>query len=181
MSTRTSNILKAIVFLVLGILLCCSIINPSEMLNWMIAISLLIAGTILIASSLALTRALVTDLGVSGGFLVAVGVYMIPSVGGGIGWDRIIAITMMVIGTIFILDAIIGFFTLKNETVRNVIVLIFGCAIFAIGICLWLISEFTKFAGLMLGIFFIIYSVFSLISLIIKKDLIVVQIKSTKK
>lgn len=180
MKSRTTNILKIVLFLVLGILLCCSVIDPNTMLNWMLSISMLIAGSALLVLSLAVTKSLLTDTGLSGGFLIALGVYMLPSLTGGINWMSVISIVMMVIGCVFIVDGILGFFTLKNATVRNLVALILGAALFTVGICLWLIEDFRNFAGLMLGIFFILYSVIELISLLTHKDILVIEIKNTK-
>jgi len=176
---KNSSLIKAIVYLVLGILLCCSVINPDSLLNWMIAIALLIAGTILIVFTIYASRRLLTTNGILGSLLIALGILMIPALPGsfGISWMNGIAMIMMLIGACLLLDPILNLlFAKKGNLTSNIIVFILGAISFTLGICLWLIPEFKQFAGLMLGIFFIIYSVLLFISCFSKKDIIVVEI-----
>lgn len=181
MKAKTSNILTAVIFMVLGILLCCSVIDPNSLINWMIAIVLIIGGSTLIIVSLVLSLATLSDAGLIGGFLLAFGVFMLPPVTGGIDWMGAISIVMMVIGCLFLLDAILGFIYTPKEVSRNITVLVLGVALFTIGICLYLVDGFRQYAGLMLGIFFIIYSILAIISIIIKRNLILIEIKRAKK
>ena len=87
---------------------------------------------------------------------------------------------MMVLGAIFLADSVLGF-VYRRKLMGNIVVLITGAAMFTIGICLWLIEEFQDFAGLMLGIFFIVYSVILLISLVTKKDILVITVKPRRR
>lgn len=164
--------------MVLGILLCCSLINPGDLLNWMIAIALLVAGTAFVILSIVTLKALFTDTGLSGSLLIAVGVAFLPALPGGISidWMCVIALVMMVVGCAMLLDSILGFSTNRHHS-RNAVVLVLGAIFTAIGFCLWFIEEFREFAGLMLGIFFIIYSVLLLVSAITHKDYVVISVK----
>lgn len=182
MKSKTSNLLKCIVFLVLGILLCCSVIDPNSLLNWIISVSFLVSGAMFLCMSLVVSRSLLTDTGLTGGLILALGIFFLPSLPGGmsINWMGGISMIMMVVGAILLFDALLGL-CYRRKMASNLIVLILGAALFAIGICLWLIADFRAYAGLMLGIFFIIYAVILFISLIQKKDYFVITVKSTKK
>lgn len=179
---KTSNILKSVLFMVLGILLCCSVINPDSLLNWMISITFLVAGAVYIIISFAVAHSFLTDTALSGGLVLALGIFFLPTLPGGqaIYWMGGISMVMMVVGALLLVDALLGLCYRRNIT-GNVVVLILGAALLTIGLCLWLIEDFRAFAGLMLGIFFIIYSVILLVSLITKKDIMVINVKSTKK
>lgn len=179
---KTTNILKSILFMVLGILLCCSVINPNSLLNWMISIAFLVTGAMFLCMSLVAARSLLTDTGLSGGLILALGVFFLPTLPGGmaINWMGGISMVMMVIGALLLVDSFLGF-GYHRSNAGNITVCILGAALLAIGLCLWLIEDFRQFAGLMLGIFFIIYAVLLFISIIRKKDIFVINVKSTKK
>ena len=179
---KTSNILKTVVFMVLGILLCCSVIDPNSLINWIISASFLAGGIVFLLASLVVSHSLMTDSGLMGGLLLAIGIFLLPSLLGGqsINWMGGIAMIMMVVGAIFLSDSVLGF-VYRRKVMGNIVVLITGAAMFTIGICLWLIEEFQDFAGLMLGIFFIVYSVILLISLVTKKDILVITVKPRRR
>ncbi len=182
MKTKTSNLLKCVLFLVLGILLCCSVIDPNSLLNWIISVAFLVSGAMLLCLSLVAARSLLTDTGLTGGLILALGIFFLPTLPGGmsINWMGGISMIMMVVGAMLLFDAILGF-GYHRKAASNIMVLVLGAALFTIGICLWLIEGFRSFAGLMLGIFFIIYAVILFISAIKNKDYFVITVKSTKK
>lgn len=173
MNTKTQNLMKAIIFMVIGILLCLSVIGVNSFLNWMIAISLIVGGVSLVALSLSAVRTIMTDTGLLGGAVLGLGVYCIPVIGG-FDFLGIISMIMMVIGALLVVDAVIGF-ALRRMLLGNTLILISGAAAFSIGICLWLIPDFRKFAGLMLGIFFIAYAIMLLIEATTRKEIIVIS------
>ena len=179
---KTSNILKTVLFMVLGILLCCSVIDPNSLMNWMIAAAFLAGGIVFLLASLVVSHSLMTDSGLMGGLLLALGIFFLPSLPGGqlINWMGGISMIMMVLGAIFLADSVLGF-VYRRKLMGNIVVLITGAAMFTIGICLWLIEEFQDFAGLMLGIFFIVYSVILLSSLVTKKDILVITVKPRRR
>lgn len=179
---KTSNILKTVLFMVLGILLCCSVIDPNSLMNWMIAAAFLAGGIVFLLVSFIASHSFLTDSALTGGLLLSLGIFFLPSLPGGqlINWMGGISMIMMVIGALFLVDAILGF-AYRRKIAGNVVVLVTGAAVFTIGICLWLIEEFQEFAGLMLGIFFIVYSVMLLVSLVTKKDILVINVKSGKR
>lgn len=176
MSAKTARLLKATILLVVGILLCLSIINASQFLNWIFSIAMVVMGAALIAVSLVSTKALFTDTGILGGLILSLGVFCIPGIGF-IDFFGIISVAMMVVGCLLLVDGFLGF-ALKRSNAANVIELILGAGLFAIGICLWLLADFRKFAGMMLGIFMMVYAVVLFVETVTNKALF--SIKKTK-
>lgn len=178
---KMSTWFKAILFMVLGILLCCSVINPNSMINWIISIAFLLGGTFLLCFSLATLHSLLTDTGISAALVIALGIFFLPALPGSlqIDWMGGISMVMMVVGALFMVESLIGF-ARKRSLASNLIILIFGAVAFTLGICLWLIESFREYSGLMLGILFILYSVCIMISLITKKDILVIDVSNQK-
>ena len=65
--------------MVLGILLCCSVIDPNSLMNWMIAAAFLAGGIVFLLASLVVSHSLMTDSGLMGGLLLALGIFFLPS------------------------------------------------------------------------------------------------------
>jgi hypothetical protein len=179
---KKETLIQSIVYIVIGVLLCLSVINFNEMMGWMIGLSLLIAGVLLILISAVSMKSLLTINGLAGSLLVAFGLLFIPNCvpGVGLAYDLIIALIMMTLGALFLVEAFIGIFN-KRPTVGTVVLFLFGAAFFTVGMLLWFLPEFRRFAGLMLGIFLIVYGVLIIISAATKKDFIIVEVKKNKK
>lgn len=181
MKSKTSNLFRAILFMVLGILLCCSVINPNSMIDWIISISFLIGGTFLLILSFITMHSFLTETGLSAGFVIALGILFLPALPGGfdIDWMGGISMVMMTIGALFIVESLIGFGQ-KRSTVSNICILCFGAVAFTLGICLWLIDSFRSYSGLMLGILFILYSIVLIVSIATSKDIMVIDVSKSK-
>lgn len=180
---KTSNLLKAILIMMLGILLCISAINPSEIINWLISIGLLVAGVTMIVSSLILMRTMLSDIGMFGALALAIGLMFLPCLPGtiSIDWMRVISMIMMVVGSVLMVDSVIGLVYSKKKRSQNVILLMMGITSFALGICLWLLESFREFAGLMLGIIMLVYSILLLISIFSDKEIVNIDISKREK
>ena len=178
---KVAKLIKPIIYLVIGVLLCCSVINPDSLLNWFIALALLAGGLGMFILSFMGANAFLTDSGLSGAMLVGLGVCFIPALPGGvtISWMSVIAILMMCAGILFLLDSILGFVN-KSAVSRNITILVIGAIAFAVGICLWLIPGFQRFAGLILGIFLIVYGVLLLVSEVTHKNIIIIDVSKKK-
>lgn len=178
---KSNTFWKAVLIIVIGILLCCSIIDPSEMLNWTISIALLVIGVALLAYSIGIMKTFVTDVGLAGALALAIGILFLPALQGGlmINWMSVIAMILMVIGAAFLVDGVVGFILNKRHT-RNSIILVLGAVGLTLGLCLWLIPEFRKFAGLMLGIFLICYGILLMVPVFTNKKL-EIKVKKSKK
>jgi uncharacterized membrane protein HdeD (DUF308 family) len=174
---KTQTLMKAVICLLIGILLCLSIIGINGFLNWMMGISLIVGGLTMITLSLIAAKTIMTDMGLVGGAILSVGVYCLPVVAG-FDFLRIIAMIMMVVGALLMVDGLVGF-GYKRALVGNVVVFVLGAATFTVGICLWLLPKFTNYAGVMLGIFFIINAVILFVEAVTEKEIIVIA-KSKK-
>lgn len=180
---KTSNLLKAILIMVLGILLCISAVNPSEVINWIISVGLLGTGATMIVASFVLMKTLVSDIGLLGTLALAVGVMFLPALPGtiAIDWMRVISMIMMVIGAAFIFDGIVTLILDRKFKATNVIIFSMGAVSFTLGICLWLLDSFRDFAGLMLGIIMLVYSILLLVSIFTDKELVRIDISKRSK
>lgn len=174
-----TSVLKAVIYIVLGVLLCCSVINADTLPNWIISISMIISGGIMVLVSLITTRSLLSDMGSTGTILTAFGVFFLPALPHyqGINWVWGIALLMMVLGVAYAAEGILRFTRKSRDIGINIFLILFGAAVFALGICLWMIDSFRQYAGLMLGICLIVYGVLYLIGLLTHKDILIIKAK----
>lgn len=172
-----TDVVKAIVYIVLGVLLCCSVIDANTLPNWLVSISLMVAGGVLLLTSIIAFKTLIgTDSGTSGVLLFAVGLFLLPSLPNyqPLNWVWGAALLMMIFGVAYMIEGLLGLVSKRNAA-ANIFLLIFGAAVFALGICLWLIDDFRQFAGLMLGIMLIVYGTIKLIAILTHKDIYIVH------
>ena len=176
---RVSSTLKSIIYIVLGILLCCSIIDADNLPNWLISISMIVSGSAMILVSLILLRSILSDMGSTGTILLGFGIFFLPALPHyqNIQWVWGIALLMMILGCAYFLEGILRILRKDKGMGINIYLMLFGAAVFALGICLWLIDSFRAYAGLMMGICFIVYGVLYLIGLATHKDILIIKAK----
>ncbi len=152
---------EAIAFLVLGILFCCSIAVDS-LLGTILGIALLVCGTLIFVVGWMNHKIAINAEGITSALLIALGIVCFiqpPQL------TTIIAMFLTVLGAILLLDGLLGCFikNLRRKTASAVIETITGACALTLGLCLYLIKEFQRFAGLVLGIIFILLAVLLLI------------------
>lgn len=177
MNTKTKNIIRSVLYIVLGILFALSVIDPASMINWMVAVVCLLGGVALLAIEVATNKSLITGNGMMGALLIAFGVFFLPPVGTlSIDWCGGIALVLICIGLAMTIDAILGL-AFKRGLTGNIIKLVIGLVAATFGFLLYFLGEFRKFAGLVLGIVVIVYGVILLVETLTGKTIVVVKKK----
>lgn len=173
-----STLIRGIIYLVVGILLCVGI-SGNSILGWLLSISLIVGGSALIISGIIIEKTLVGNSGFNGAILLTLGIALMPVDGLGLfnAYFEIIALLMIVLGALYLVDSLIGFIG-KRTLVANILMLILGAFLFTFGMLLWFnVGGLKQYASLILGIVFIIYSVLLLVSAFTNKNIFIVKIK----
>ena len=138
-------------------------------LSVVIGLILLIAGIVFVGNSIIKNKKLFSNNGIIGITLITLSLlFIIDKLAGFI--FIFIPWFLIILGATFIIDALFGKFLLDNDNLIEFIVKIcIGVASITLGICLRLIDGFAEYAGIMLGILMIVYSLYLITQLFIKK------------
>lgn len=165
---KALNLVQSILFIIVGILVACSIIQPN-ILNIILAIVLLVLGVFIFiksATSSKTVNLLLPD-GILGIILIGVSIAMFPG-----KIDVISPLTMVLkiaitsTGGLFIIDSIIKF--CRKRTNTGIMELVIGAILLALGLMLLLWDEFGKYLWVISGVLLAVYGVYLLIITIIK-------------
>lgn len=154
-------LIEAIVFLVLGILFCCSV-AVDQMLGTVLGIALLVCGLLLLITSWVQHKIAVSAEGITSSLLIALGIICFiqpPQL------NKIIAMFLIVLGGILLVDGVLGLAVknLHRKTASAAIEAIVGAGSLTLGLCLYLINDFQRYAGVVLGVIFILLGILFLI------------------
>lgn len=173
-----SMLLRGIIYLVLGILLCVGV-SGNQVLGWLVSISLLVGAAALIISGVILEKTLIGNSGFTGGILLTLGLALMPVQGICLfgSYYELISLLMIVLGALYLVDSIVGFVG-KRNLVATICLFVIGALLFAFGMLLWFnVGGMKEYASLILGILFIVYSVLLLVAAFSNKDILVIKVK----
>ena len=165
---EVKNIAVAAILLVVGVLFCCSLAMTNLVLSYVIGTSIIVAGVLVIVNVATAKKPLLSSEGLIGAAIVAFGILFAGNVLTSLVF-RYIPFLLICVGALVIADCIIKFVK-ERETAKFVIVLIVGALIIALGFCLKYVDGFSNFTALILGIVMIVYAIFMLASVFVKKD-----------
>lgn len=165
------SVIFALILLAVGILFCFSKSIGDEGLSTIFGSVLIVIGVIFIITSIVDNRKLITVEGIGGGAIIAFGILIIASKLTATLIKGYLPYLLICISSVTLLDAIIAMaLKVRKNQLRLVLEVFVGIALLALGICLMVIKNFDQHTYLILGIVLIMYSMFILISTIMKKS-----------
>lgn len=158
-------LIASAILLVVGILFCFSL--STMIISIIIGSALILMGILFVVSSFINKKNLITTESLIGAALVAFGVLFI--------WKQLFSVLLdyipflsIAFGIVIIIDGIYREVSSK-DTVKFVFELIVGIIAIAFGVCLLIIEGFRQFCSIIVGIVMIIYAIYVIASLFIKK------------
>ncbi len=162
---KTMLLVQGVVLLVIGILLCCSV-SLGQIVNVVLGIALLLGGVVNLVACFMEHKSVIRTEGVFASALIAMGILCF--VGNLFPVDSLIMMFIIVIGAIALVDGVLGLLpAVRRKRVPTLVEAGVGAVLFALGMCLWFIPEFARFASLVLGIGFILLAIMLFVSVYI--------------
>ncbi|MBQ7352252.1 MAG: DUF308 domain-containing protein [Clostridia bacterium] len=147
----------AILILILGILLCCSLAMGISGLSVIIGIILLVIGALFLTNSILNKNNGLANPGLGGIAIIAIGMMFIVNKVAGVVF-LFIPWFLFILGLVAIADAFLGKFTREENNIHFVIKLTIGIISFILGLLLMVINGFADYASIILGLLLIVYS-----------------------
>lgn len=146
------KIIEGIIIIIIGILMACTIINPS-IFDILLGIIFMAGGFGLLIQSIIKTNSLITVLGLIGTSAIGVGIlFVCNQLSQLIGiLESLLLVSLMAVGALLILDSIIKFFTTK-KLAPNIIEIIIGVAFLTIGLVFWFVNDAKSYTFVVAGI-----------------------------
>lgn len=164
-SQKSMMLIQGVVLLVIGILLCCSV-SLDQIVNVILGIALLLGGLVNLIACFLEHKSVIRTEGVFASALIAMGILcflknLVPV-------NSLIMMFIIVIGAIALVDGLLGLLpSVHRKTVPTLVEAGVGAVLFTLGMCLWFIPDFARFASLVLGIGFIVLAVLIFVSVFI--------------
>lgn len=167
---KAYTLVESILFIIIGVLIACSIIQPN-ILNIVMAIFVLILGIFFFTKSVTESskNSLLLPGGLWGAVLIGVSIAMFANAN---ALDiisplsTIIMVGIISIGALILIDAIIKLF--KNHQKSGISELIIALILIALGLMLLLWAEFRSYLWVIFGVLLAIFGAYLLITTIIK-------------
>lgn len=161
-SPKTVLLIQAIVLLVIGILLCCSI-ALDNIVNVILGVVFLIGGLINVGTCFMEHKSLIRTEGVFGSALIAFG--LLCFLQNAIPLTQFITLFIIVIGAIALVDGLLGLLPqIHRKRTPTLVEAVVGLALLALGLCLYFIPDFQRYSSIFLGVAFIVLAVFLFVS-----------------
>lgn len=161
-SSKTVLLVQAVVLLVVGILLCCSV-ALDNIVNVILGVVFLIGGLINVVTCFMEHKSLIRTEGVFGSALIAFG--LLCFLDNAIPLTQFITLFIVVVGAIALVDGLLGLLPqVKRKRVPTIVEAVVGAVLLTLGLCLYFIPDFQRFASIFLGVAFILLSVFLFVS-----------------
>lgn len=171
---RTENkntyITKAVLAIVVGVMFCCSLLSSTQTLSIIFGIVFIMCGTTLIVGAIINKVSLLTTAGLLSSAFIAFGIFAI--------FQDIINLVLSIIpwilialGIVALVDSLLLAFSRKDSSKTGLFVLelTLGIILIVLGICLKVITGFTKFSGIIFGGALIAYGIVCLVTMNKKK------------
>ena len=166
---KAYTLVESILFIIVGVLIACSIIQPN-ILNIVMAIFVLILGIFFFTKSVSESskNSLLLPGGLWGAVLIGVSIAMFANAPLDIisPLSTIIMVGIISIGALILIDAIIKLF--KNHQKSGISELIIALILIALGLMLLLWAEFRSYLWVIFGVLLAIFGAYLLITTIIK-------------
>lgn len=170
-SNKPRTIVVSLITLVIGVLFCCS---PAfgDGLKWLIGGSLCFAGILYIINSIVSKRSLFTMDGIVGVFGIAFGIIIMFVIKISLVslLSQVVPWLMIAIGVAVFAESFLAKFSRYSGAILFVILLVAGIAFIALGICLACIKSWQGASPIVFGGILIVFSLYTLISLFIKRN-----------
>lgn len=164
--------IQALLFLVVGILFCCSLAMGSQAISILVGSLFVILAAAFLFTSVYYHHGILSSDGIASGFFLSIGILcFIENIVLTI-LTRVIPVLLIVLGAYAIVDAV---YKLMTKGDRNTILfeVIFGVIALTLGLLLMFVEAFQNYAGLLIGIIFIIYSGLMIYMLVTDKKVII--------
>ena len=165
---KALNLVQAILFIIVGVLVACSIIQQN-IINIILAIVLLVLGVFIFiksATSSKTVNLLLPD-GILGIIIIGVSIAMFANKISIIEpLSMVLKIAITSTGGLFIIDSIVKFCNKRKNT--GIMELVIGAILLALGLMLLLWAEFGQYLWVISGVLLAVYGVYLLIITIMK-------------
>ena len=167
-NNKPRTIVVSSITLILGVLFCCSMSFGSG-LSWLIGGTLCFAGILYIINSIVYAKSMLTMYGLLGAGAISFGVmFIIKQLA--LILVAFVPFLLIAIGVVVLIDAFLSKFVRYSSTLTFVIMLVAGALITTLGFCLMFIGALSKIAAIVFGCILIVASLYTLISLALKKN-----------
>lgn len=164
--TKASLIAEAIMFLVVGILLCCSV-SLDSILNIILGVVLLLVAVVMVVSKLIAGGSLLSGTGILAAFYGSIGILCF--IGSLIQVTPVMIMFLIVVSSFLLVDSLSRLFRCNfkgKSSTLGFIELVVGAIGLTLGLMLWFWNDFKQFSGIVLGIIFILLGITVVIDLI---------------
>lgn len=163
--TRALKIIQAILLIVVGILIACSIISQ-DFIKYIVGIALVVLGAFDLFRSVYDTKSFIMPIGVIGGVLLGIGIAVMCDYVQLIQvLQNIIFVSLIVLGSLLLIDSIVKLALKRTNT--GITELIIGAILLVIGILFVCIPEMTEYCWVAFGVVLVLYGLYSLVISII--------------
>lgn len=163
-------LVEAIVFIVVGILFCCSL-SVDNIISYFLGTVLLLGGLITFGAALIERKTVMCSEGLSAAAMMTVGILCFIE---SLPFVDLLAMFLIVMGAFMLFDGLLGL-ALKKKAVPMIVELVLGAIIFTLGMCLWFIGDFRQYTEIVVGVIFIVIGVLLLTASLIygnKKEIV---------
>lgn len=169
-STKTINVINALIFLIAGILFCISTALGEKWIGIVIGVGVLLMGLITLLGDFLKEKTLLSRAVLVGGVLTALGIYLIVDSGLVAKILGLIPYILIVLGTCVFVDAFLLKYVRKDRNALAFVVeLLVGVALIVFGILMLTVASFKEHLGIIFGIVLILYACYLLVVTFSKK------------
>lgn len=164
-STKTINVINALIFLIAGILFCISTALGEKWIGIVIGVGVLLMGLITVVGDFLKEKSLLTRAVLVGGILTALGIYLIVDSGLVAKILGLIPYILIVLGACVFVDAFLLKYVRNDRNVLAFVVELFiGLALIVFGILMLTVASFKQHLGVIFGILLILYACYLLVA-----------------
>ena len=163
-STKTVNVLTALIFLVAGVLFCISTSLGEKWIGIVVGVGVLLIGLVILLGDFLKEKTLLSRAVVVGSVLTALGIYLIVDGGLVAKILGLIPYILIVVGACVFVDAFLLRFVRNNKnTLAFLGELLIGVALIVFGVLMLTVASFKARLGIVFGILLILYACYLLV------------------
>ena len=157
-------LLEACALLAIGVLFCLSTVWGAKTLSVILGVGLIVEGVIFCVLAFCKEESLLVPTALGGALSISFGVYIIIRNAVAVLFS-LIPLVLIPFGALFLADAFLGKFQRKTDgTFLFIVKLVIGVVGIALGLCLLFVKGFASYAGLVLGVVLIVFSLYVILS-----------------
>lgn len=163
-SKKNSNIIWAVVLLIIGVLFCFSLSYGVKGLSYIIGISIMLCGLVCALSSISNKKSTLSVSCLIASFLISFGYIFIRRMLASIIID-VIPWILLCVGALIVIDAFLLRFLRNDDSMLKFIMeLLFGAVVLTFGLVVKYANGWSTYSALVLGIAFIVYAIYLMIN-----------------